>query len=198
MRYLVRFVPLTLLALVLSASPARSAFVSGTISGEVTVASLDLPGIVTGSLVTGSYTYDSSTTVPDPPFGLVNPFTAFSLSIGTNPYVFSLSNLDTPPPSGLLVSYSTPTTDSLTFLFNSETIAAFTGSSAVFVESVGVYDPQTFQNGLSPTDELEFSFTATPEQSAVPEPASLTLLGLGVAGFGLRVWMRRRKGVRTL
>jgi hypothetical protein len=172
------------------AASAQGGFISGTISGQVTSDGGAVPGIITGSAVTGSYIYDDSTTVGSI-VGPVNPFTAFSLTIGTNPYVFSLTDLQTGGEltPGKVPGISTPIGDALCFFFNYSVISSYVGATVV-QQSIADKPPQSFSVGSS---DLAHSFTFTfngMSLAAVPEPSSFTLLGVScvaLSGCGRRL-----------
>jgi hypothetical protein len=183
----------------------RAGLISGTITGEVTSAGSNVPGITIGSLVTGSYTFDDAATVNEGN-DTINPFTAFSLSIGTNPHVFSLPDLlmeffEVP---GRSVPGSIPGTDSLFFLFDPGVLESYVDGPLNPFDFEGIESslplPQEFDvNGADPSHSFVFDFTATPVPTAAPEPASLTLVGVGtvaVVGYGWRKRWRTALGGR--
>jgi hypothetical protein len=195
-------------ALALLAGQVNSGSSGGTISGTVVVDTLSIPGIgLSGpnSVVTGSYAYDASSLEPDG-FGTVNPFTSFSLSIGTNPRVFTLADLITsggnPAPPGRIVMPlfnrpgSTPTLDQLGFFFQQQDLSSFLGVPLSDEEDLAFgmqsYSVNIVVNAIPvPVFQIDFAAIPTPA-AAVPEPGGMTLVGIAGVVSGLRAWRRRR------
>jgi hypothetical protein len=182
-----------------SAPSAFAALVSGTISGEVippTGAAL-APGIIVGSPVRGSYTYDDGMTVGPIPVNPLTP-TGFSLSIGNHPGEFSLADLESVgSPPGRVPRFSTPpTADSIFFNFTFPAISTYVGANVNFQELIYQTPPfslpETYTvRSSDPAHSLTFEFMAIP----IPEPSTLTMLGLGcvaLAGYG---WLCRKRAI---
>lgn len=177
------------------AAPAQADIVFGTISGSVTQAGAGVPGVLAGSPVMGSYSYDNAVLVNNPFFGPVNPLSTFSLSIGSNPHVFGLGDVDIFGSGPLrLPPASTPTTDALVFFFSQAALESFMGTPGIGADNnVTGGNPETLATGLvgDPDHSLTFTFAAT-----VPEPGISTLLaGMGLAGAA--GYVRRRRMSRT-
>jgi hypothetical protein len=174
----------------LVAGTASAGSVSGTITAPVTFDTLNVPGVQVGSIVHGSYTYDNSQMLPGTGF-TVNPFTAFSLTIGSR--TFGLSDLQmggglTP---GRIIQTSTPTVDELYFFINQQTYNSFLGVGPNDVASLGLGKPQNYTELVPPSGPELFTFEITATPNAVPEPGSLTLLAVCAAGLGVGAWRRR-------
>jgi hypothetical protein len=183
------------LSLCVAAAPARAGTFNGVITGQVTQAGANVPGVAVGDLVTGSYSYNSAVTASNGPI-TVNPFTAFSLTIGTNPHVFDLADI-TPQfggPPGKDLNHSIPGTDALLFYFNFPVLDAFVGASTVSGEAGPGLPPNqslNIQDLSDPSYSFTFSFVATSQPAVVPEPTGLTLAAVCVAGLLSRAWRRR-------
>jgi hypothetical protein len=186
----------TLALFVLSSAPSvRGGSVTGDITGQVTSTGGSVPGISVGSPVTGSYTYDNSTTF-NGVLGPTNPLTAFSLTIGTNPVDFTLSDLFTTgvTKAGRVISGSTPSVDNLFFIINFSALSSFAGAT-VNSQIITNPPPQTFTASSDTAHSFAFSFTAVPAAVPVPEPSTITLLGIGcvaLAGYG---WRARKRSL---
>jgi hypothetical protein len=128
-----------------------------------------------GSPVTGSYAFDSGVTSSSI-VGTINPLTAFSLSFGTNPTVFTLADLDPVSiPPGRVIAFSTPGTDALAFFIRFPTISTFLGQTIV-AQTLNLAPPQSYTAQITgQQDVFTFTFTATP--AATPEPGALAWLG---------------------
>ena len=185
---------LAVFAVLVGAPSARGAFITGAITGQVTSAGASVPGIAVGSLLTGSYTYDSSTTFTGIS-GATNPLTAFSLTIGTNPHVFSLADLLTTGlgAAGVVPGFSTPTVNDLLFFFDSTAISSYVG--AAVTQQVIFSPPQSFTVTSDPAHSFAFNFTAAAGTAVVPEPSTFTLLGLGCVAMGGFGWRARKRSL---
>src|SRR5205809_55870 len=90
MKFVRNVLMIGILALASRQAPAQ--IISGTITGNVTQVEAGVTGIAFGDLVSGTYSYDS-TVLLDPFNRPANALTAFSLTIGSNPHVFTLADL---------------------------------------------------------------------------------------------------------
>ena len=173
---------------VLSSLPARADFIFDLTVGPPP------PGVWTGS---GSidFTTASGTSTAD-----VAGFT-FNVATGPgSPQDYALADIKT-------ISWSIDSSDNLSLLLSSNLITYFgIYESAVLLtnESGSHADPCVpsspsvdgsatcfrVPNGVGVTLS-HASLTATPITAAVPEPASLTLLAVGLAGLGMVVRLRR-------
>ena len=177
-----------------SVAPVEAATFTGSISGTVVSTGGSVPGVSLGSPVTGSYSYNDAVVGLGVGGGSVNPFTAFSLSIGTNPFTFALADLDnsffTP---GRRINSSTPTQDILEVYFTKSALEQFAGAT-YSSQGFGFSPPPSSESyGASftdPTHDFSFNYQATP--TAVPTPALLPgLIGLGAAA------LRKRKSEKV-
>jgi PEP-CTERM motif len=181
------------------AQGAQATLLSGLITGTVTSTGGAVPGLTLGSAVSGSYTYDSTLTMNDA-VGAVHPLTAFSLSIGTNPQHFFLTDLFVGAPflPGVLTT-STGSTDRLFFDILGFPLNNFVGEAGA-LGSFNFNTPQIFAFN-TPDAAHSFAFTLLASRAttaaAIPEPETTALLGLGclaaVVGRACRTRSRRRK-----
>jgi hypothetical protein len=142
-------------------------------------------------------------------FGTVNPFTSFTLTFGTNPRVFTLADLVTQSsvtPGRIVASLfgrpnSTPALDQLGFTFQQQDITDFLGVSIEEEQDLSFGAQEYSVNhvvNFRPVPDFQIDFAAVTNATPVPEPGSLTLLGVAVAGFGVRVWRRRSRATSGL
>ena len=186
----------TLALFVMSSAPSvRGGSVTGDITGQVTSTGGSVPGISVGSPVTGSYTYDNSTTF-NGVLGPTNPLTAFSLTIGTNPVDFTLSDLFTTgvTEAGRVISGSTSSFDNLFFIINFSALSSFAGAT-VTSQIITNPPPQTFTATSDTAHSFAFGFTAVPAAVSVPEPSTITLLGIGCVALAGNGWRARKRSL---
>jgi hypothetical protein len=193
-----------LLAVIASLAFAQSAhatLLTGSVSGLVTSAGALVPGVTTGSIVTGSFTYDTSITVNDI-FGAIHPLTAFTLSIGTNPLHFVLSDLrlDTDVIPGVATNPPTPLANKLQFFFQFLSIGNFVGAAVNSETILSSSTPEIFTiSSDNPAHSFTFNFAASPGVAAVavPEPATTALFGIGCVALLAGVARRGRQAIHA-
>lgn len=179
------------LSLGVNDAPASAAIITGNISGTVTEAGGGIPGVTVGSLIAGFYSYDDAIETSNPA-GPLNPLTAFNLQIGTNPQIFTLTDIVGPfsAAPGRRIDLSTPAQDVLAFGFRFPSLSDFAGANAIG-QSGSVGFPQIFSVRFDdPTLDFEFNLVAT--SSDVPTPIPTPALLPGLVGIGLKMWRKRK------
>jgi hypothetical protein len=191
-----------ILAVEFTSHSASAAIINGTISGTVTSTQGNVPGVMAGSPVAGTYSYDDAIFVASGSalIGGGNPLTSFTLSIGTNPKTFTLADLTTVTFSDPLRLLGTPaaSTGALLFAF---TIPAGSDFFQTQIPSSpggfsGITDfssiPQSaniaFPSFSSTNPSVQFSFTATP----VPEPITIAGSSLALAGLAFFKYQQQK------
>jgi hypothetical protein len=169
-------------------SVAQGQVVEGTLTGQITRLTGNIPGVAVGSPVVGTYRYDAGIEEDSR-----NPFVALNITVGDNPRPFTLEDLDQSVfTTGRLTFSSTPEEDILTLLFTNESLAAFTGVNGIFGQ--GVLTNPGAQNYFAVTGNtfFRFDFAASPLPS-VPEPGAMSIV-CGIASA--TILLRRRSMIQ--